>query len=73
MRSRLRLLCLSKQSLALQSIGQFSSGFSRFSGHSLEPLVEGYAVLSSNTFGRHEGLLIRLSRDKRARPARDCR
>jgi hypothetical protein len=74
MSGRFDLPRLSKQSVALLSIGKFPGGFPCFSRKSLQPLVERYGVLSSIAFGRHERLLDPLlAAGKSAAPAPPCR
>jgi hypothetical protein len=54
MSGRFRLPCLAEESIALLPIGKSPGSFSRFSSHSLQPLLERHAVLSSIAFAHRD-------------------
>jgi hypothetical protein len=54
MNGRFRLPCLAEESIALLSIGKCPGSFPRFASHSLQPLLERHAVLSSIAFDRRD-------------------
>jgi hypothetical protein len=54
MSGRFRLPCLAEESIALLSIGKSPGSFPRFASHSLQPLLERHAVLSSIAFDRRD-------------------